>query len=257
MTVVDIRERLLDVTADLLAASPTADVSTGEVSAAAGVSESVLREHFADAAELLAAVVDHVYRRDLTSLEATVPSADPMADLRAGWDNQVAFAVANPAVYRLLFASPLMANPKAVEESFQSLSALLARCAAVGRLRVSVPVAARMVMAANVGVALSQITRPAQYPDDAVSARLRDAVHASVITPEAGRAPLEVDEWDAQWDGEEPDEEEADAVELVQAPPTGVLAMQVQRTWPSALSVAEAEALQATLDRAADNGSTP
>src|SRR6187549_3929338 len=115
MTAVDTRERLLDVTAGLLAASPTADVSTSEVSAAADVSESVVRQHFADESELLTAVVEHVYRRDLTSQEATVGSADPMADLRAAWDHQVAFAVANPAVYRLLFASPLTATTKAVE----------------------------------------------------------------------------------------------------------------------------------------------
>jgi AcrR family transcriptional regulator len=258
MTAVDIRERLLDVTADLLAAAPSADVSTRAVAAAAGVSESVVRQHFADDAGLLAATVDNVYRRHLTAHEATVGSADPMADLRAGWDHQVAFAVAHPAIYRLLFAGPATATPKAVEESFQSLSALLTRCAEVGRLRVSVPVAARMVLAANVGVALSQIARPAQYPDEAVSDRLRDAVHAAVITPEAIRSSVSVeeDQWDTEWEAEEPAPESVDPVEVVIAsPPTGMLAFQVQRNYPSALSSAETDALQATLDRAAENGS--
>ena len=40
-------------------------------------------------------------------------------------------------------------------------------------------------MSANVGVALSLITQPATYADRNLSTRVRDAVHRSVLTPEA------------------------------------------------------------------------
>lgn len=42
-----------------------------------------------------------------------------------------------------------------------------------------------MVMSANVGVALMLVARPATFADPGMSRRVRDAVHASVLTHEA------------------------------------------------------------------------
>ncbi len=60
---------------------------------------------------------------------------------------------------------------------------MLERCAAAGLLTVPPEAATRVVMAANVGAALSVLTRPEQYPDIRFAARLRDSVIDSVTRP--------------------------------------------------------------------------
>jgi hypothetical protein len=45
-----------------------------------------------------------------------------------------------------------------------------------------------MIMSANVGVALMLVSRPATFTDESVSRRVRDAVHATVFTPDVTAA---------------------------------------------------------------------
>jgi AcrR family transcriptional regulator len=149
---------------------------------AAGVGAPVLYRLFGDKSGLLAAVVDHGFDRYLAIKRAAVPSPDPVADLRNGWDTHVAFAVANPAVYRLMYSPALSAVPAAAAEALGLLREHLERCAAAGRLRTDPDIAAQTVMSANVGVALSLVTQPATYRDPGLSARVRDAVHAALLT---------------------------------------------------------------------------
>lgn len=175
---VDVRTRILEAAADLLAHS--GDFSTRAVCEAAGVGAPALYRQFGDKEGLLAAVVDHGFERYLAGKRAAKPSGDPVRDLRDGWDNHVAFALAHPNHYRLMY-SGLSTPPGAAAEAHGLLLAVLERCAAAGRLTLPPPLAAQMVMAANAGVALSMITRPELYPDAGFSVRVRESVLAAVL----------------------------------------------------------------------------
>lgn len=181
----DARQVIIDATAALLAASSTGDVSTRAVCEAAGVRQPVLYRWFGDKDGLLAATVDHVWDRYLGTKRSARKSGDPLEDLRAGWDGHTAFALAHPNAYKLMFAPALRSTPGAAQESMRLLREDLERLAVQGRLRVPADVAARMVMAANSGVALALITRPELYPADGLSALVRDAIHRAVLVDPA------------------------------------------------------------------------
>ncbi|ETK31700.1 TetR/AcrR family transcriptional regulator [Microbispora sp. ATCC PTA-5024] len=179
----DVRTRILEAAAGLLSQAPEADISTRAVCEAAGVGAPALYRQFGDKEGLLSAVVDYGFEQYLSSKRAAQPSDDPVRDLRDGWDNHVAFAVDNPNYYRLMWSPGLSAPPEAAAEAHRLLLAVLERCAAAGRLRVSPETAADMVMSANSGVALSLISRPAIYADPEFSTRVRDAVIDAVTVP--------------------------------------------------------------------------
>jgi AcrR family transcriptional regulator len=179
------RERLLEAAERLLDASPDRDVATRDVCREAGVGPPVLYRHFGDKNGLLRAVVDHGFDRYLATKRAAEPSEDPVEDLRNGWDTHMQFALAHPAVYRLMFSPSFAEVPAAAGEAMAILRDVLVRCAAAGVLEADVDLAAQAIMAANVGVALSLVTQPERYRDPALSRRVRDAVHRELLTPQA------------------------------------------------------------------------
>lgn len=104
------RTRILEVAAELLAKSPNGDISTRAVCEAAQIGAPVLYRQFGDKNGLLSAVVDHGFDTYLATKREHVPGADPVQDLREGWDSHVAFARAHPNLYRLM-NSPAMREP--------------------------------------------------------------------------------------------------------------------------------------------------
>jgi AcrR family transcriptional regulator len=194
------RTRMLDAAEELLDASPDRDIATRAVCDAVGVGAPVLYRLFGDKNGLLSALVDYGFDRYLATKRAASPSADPVVDLRNGWDTHVEFATAHPAVYRLMFSPGFATVPSAAQEAMRLLREVLDRCAAAGLLRVEPDAAAQMIMSANIGVALNLVTQPENYPDPQLSRRVRDAVHAAVLIPERAaddhgpddRAPLVV-----------------------------------------------------------------
>ncbi|MFE6666439.1 TetR/AcrR family transcriptional regulator [Streptomyces sp. NPDC057697] len=186
------RARILDVAARLVAESPDGDISTRAVCEAAQVGAPALYRHFGDKEGLLSAVVDHGFDAYLATKRERGGSADPVEDLRRGWDGHVEFALRNPNLYRLMNSPAMRTPPASALESHRILTGDLERAAAAGKLRLAPGPAARMVMSANVGVALMLVARPATFSDDGMSHRVRDAVHAAVLTPEAfGASPGE------------------------------------------------------------------
>ncbi|MEV8455258.1 TetR/AcrR family transcriptional regulator [Streptomyces sp. NPDC052095] len=185
----DAKTRILEAAAALLADSPAGDISIRAVCEAARVGAPTLYRLFEDKDALLAAVVDHGFEQYLAAKRAAVPSDDPVQDLRDGWDGHVAFALAQPACYRLMYSPALAARPEAAAEAHRMLTAVVERIAAEGRLGVPVERAARMVMAANVGLALSLLQRPGTQREPGLSDALRDAVVAAVTVPAAAPEP--------------------------------------------------------------------
>jgi len=181
---------ILEKAAELLAQSVSGEISTRAVCEAAGVTQPVLYRLFGDKDGLLAAVADRVWNEYLEMKRAAEPSSDPLDDLRTGWDNHTAFALRHPHAYRLVFASSLATRPAAFAEAMGLLQGILNRLAEAGRLRVEPAEAARIVMAANSGVALGLILRPESYPEVTASAATRDAVLGALITDAAPGDPL-------------------------------------------------------------------
>jgi AcrR family transcriptional regulator len=175
-------ERLLD-------ASPDRDITTREVCEAAGVGQPVLYRQFGDKNGLLRALVDYGFERYLATKRAATPSENPAEDLKSGWDTHVAFALEHPAVYRLMFSPSFDEVPAAAEEAMELLRAVLRRCAEAGLLASDIELAAQIIMAANIGVALSIVTQPERYADPELSRRVRDAVHRDVLASVAFQAP--------------------------------------------------------------------
>ncbi|MFI0516118.1 TetR/AcrR family transcriptional regulator [Streptomyces sp. WSLK1-5] len=228
----DAREKILEAATELLAGASAAEVSTRAVCEKAGVGAPMLYRLFGDKAGLLAAVVDRGFEQYLASKRAARPSADPVEDLRSGWDNHMRFALEHPSHYRLMYSPELTVPPAAVQEAHDLLRAILERCAAAGRLTVPPALATQMVMSANVGAALSMLTRPEQYADTRFSQRLRDAVLDSVTRPADADAEADAGREDA-------------AVPVAAA----TLAARLRADLPPALTTAESALLQQWLEK--------
>ena len=184
-----VQTRILEAASELIAHSRDADASTRAICDAAGVTPPTLYHYFSDKETLLRAVVDFGWARFLGTKRtvAAVVHEHVADDIRAGWDNHFEFARRNPNFYVLMWSPGVAPNSAALREAHQMLYDRLESGAARGQLRVSPATAARTVMAATVGAALSVISQPEQYPDDSFAAQLREAVIASVTVGEATR----------------------------------------------------------------------
>jgi AcrR family transcriptional regulator len=186
----DVRERIVRAAAELLAAGGREAVSTRAVSAAAGVQAPTIYRQFGDMRGLLDAVAQETFVGYVRQKAAHQRTDDPLADLRRGWDLHVAFGLANPAAYALMHSDPVLTTDSpAARDAAAMLEEQLARVAEAGRLRVSVPQAARMISAAARGVVLSLIGTPAEARDARLSEAVREAVLAAVtVAPGADDA---------------------------------------------------------------------
>src|ERR1700739_2963840 len=176
-----VKHRILEAASELLGRSADADISTRRAAGAAGVTAPTLYHHFGDKDGLLAAVVDFGWAGFLESKRtaAAVVHAHVGDDIRAGWDHHIQFARENPNFYKLIWSPAVSANSAAFREAFQMLYDRRGPVAARGQLRVSVETAARMVMSATTGAALSLISQSDLYGDPAFVTQLREAA----ITP--------------------------------------------------------------------------
>jgi AcrR family transcriptional regulator len=182
-----LRAAMIEAAERQLASSSDHEIATRAVCEAVGVSQPVLYRLFGDKRGLLDAVADHGYERYTALKAAQEQTADPVADLYAGWDGHMAFAQANPALYQLMFTPRPWSHSTARERVMDLLVAALTRCAAAGALKLEPRTAARLILSANIGTALDHIARPALFDDPALSHRMRDAVFSHVLTTTAAQ----------------------------------------------------------------------
>jgi AcrR family transcriptional regulator len=178
------RDRILRAAALLLTAGGREAVSTRAVSAAADVQPPTIYRQFGDMRGLLDAVADDGFARYVLAKVTREGSGDPVADLRAGWDAHVAFGLANPALYALMYGDTRPGPmPPAAAEAQQLLELFVRRVAEAGRLRVGVETAARLIHAGALGVVLTLIATGAGTDGNRVlSTLMREAVLGAVIT---------------------------------------------------------------------------
>ncbi len=158
-------------------------MTTRAVSTAAGVQPPTIYRLFGDMNGLLAATAADGFTRYLTRKSSRAPSADPVDDLRAGWDMHIEFGLDNPAHYLLMYGQPQPGGESdAAREAHRLLREILERVARAGRLTVPVERAAQMVHGAGMGVTFALLALRPEERDLGVSAQTREAVIAAITT---------------------------------------------------------------------------
>ena len=177
------RQRVIEAAADLLAREGSEAVTTRAVAAAAGVQPPAIYRFFVDKDGLLDAVAEHGYARFLAAKRAEPHPADPVDDLRAGWDLAVEFGLANPALFAMMYGEPRRGT---TSPSFQAGMRILVdrirRLAAGGWLRVDERLAAAIIHATARGAVLTWLSLPADQRDPALLSAMREAMVGAVTT---------------------------------------------------------------------------
>ncbi len=168
----DTRSRLLEVAAEMIAASPGEDVSLRAICAEVGVKMPTLYHFFGSKEGLLDAVIEHGFDLYVNQKTAHESTGDPIQDLRQGWDTHVAFGLANPGFYTLMYGKIRPGySPAPQARPTAALLSVTQRAADQNRLIVSPEHAAAHVLATNIGVTLRQITLAHSDPELSINAR--------------------------------------------------------------------------------------
>lgn len=136
------RAAIINVAARMLQDHGAAAVTTRKVAHGAGVQAPTIYRLFGDKNGLLEAVSEHVTATFVSTKAAVVEAAsadsvDPLVDLRAGWQNQIEFGLANPALFRLLSDPDRALRSPAAQLGRRVLESRVRRVAETGRLRVT------------------------------------------------------------------------------------------------------------------------
>lgn len=175
----DTRTRLLGAAAEQVAATPGRDISLRAVCDAAGVKMPTLYHFFGSKQGLLDAVIERGFELYLGEKHALEHSEDPIQDLRDGWDAHVAFGLANPGFYTLMYGKvEPRRTPAAQAGPNQMLLELTRRAYQQGRLVVTPEEAAGHILCTNVGVTLRQIITGQE--DHSLSVAVRDGAVAAI-----------------------------------------------------------------------------
>ena len=187
----DTRARIIAAAANLLQNEGPSAVTTRAVAEGAGVQAPAIYRIFGDKDGLLEAVAEHVMSELVSSKAATVQSAaendiDPLDDLRAGWENQIAFGLDNPLLFRLLSDPSRIESSPAAQSGRRVLEARVHRIAAAGRLRVSENRAVGIIQAAGTGAILAMLATPPEQRDSALPDAMYDAALSQILTDATG-----------------------------------------------------------------------
>ena len=178
----DTRAKIVGAAARLLHEQGPAAVTTRAVAEGAGVQAPTIYRLFGDKDGLLEAVAEHVMATFVETKAALAEAAqagdvDPLEDLRTSWDAQIAFGLANPALFRFLSDPGRVQRSPAAQSGLHVLRARVHRLAATGRLRVSEPRAVQLIQAAGVGTVTTILATPPEHRDEG----LADEMHAAVL----------------------------------------------------------------------------
>ncbi|MFE7742755.1 TetR/AcrR family transcriptional regulator [Nocardia sp. NPDC057455] len=176
------RERIVEVAGRLLREQGPHAVTTRAVAHAAGMQAPTIYRFFEDKDALLDAVAEHVFATYVAGKTFVDAEDDPVADLRAGWDMHIDFALTNPAVFAMLTDPHRGTASPAAAAGLQVLRARVHRVAAAGRLRVSERRAVDLVHAAGTGAALALLSAPPQDRDLGLAEAMYEAVTHAILT---------------------------------------------------------------------------
>jgi len=189
----DTRSTIVDVAARLLRDHGPAAVTTRGVAEEAGVQAPMIYRLFGDKDGLLDAVAEHVMATHVSAkativAAATARSVEPLEDLRAGWDMQINFGVANPSLFSLLSDPGRALRSPAAQSGKHVLDARVHRVAVAGQLRVSEQRAVDLIQAAGTGTVLTILSTPPDQRDPELADNLYEAVLRQILTDAPNRA---------------------------------------------------------------------
>lgn len=144
---------------------------------------------FGDKVGLLAAVVEDGYA-SYVGAKRVDEAADPVADLRLGWDVHIDFGLENPELFRLMHSglTALEAEGSGASGALQRGTAVLhtrvRRVAVAGRLAVAEPLAVDLVRASATGVVFTLLDGGIA-PRDALRESAWRALAAVILAPPA------------------------------------------------------------------------
>lgn len=141
---------ILDAAAALLEAQGPAGLTTRAVCEAAGVKAPTLYHHFGDKDGLERALIQRGLAEFMQRKRTPPGSADPLEQLRFGWDVALEFALKRPALHAL-FAQHARNEPALLADAYSLMHARVQRLVDMGRFRGPVDPAARAVFAASQG----------------------------------------------------------------------------------------------------------
>jgi AcrR family transcriptional regulator len=186
----DARSRILRAATELLTTGGRTAVTTRAVSAAAGVQPPTIYRHFGDMQGLLDVVARETLAIYVREKATRAPTDDPVEDLRREWDLHIAFGLAHPHAFALLYSGPsVAASVTLIHEGVEVLQGLVVRIAEAGRLRVDVAHATPLIHAAATGVALALAVTPPEERDPRLSETMREAILTAITVPDSAEAP--------------------------------------------------------------------
>jgi AcrR family transcriptional regulator len=174
--------KILSAAADLLESGGVDALTTRAVCQAAGVTAPTLYHHFGDKNGLLRALVAQGIGAFMTRKRANRQTADPMDDLKRGWDGWIAFALKRPKLFCLMIESA-RSDPSQNEEAFNIVRAIVERLSSDGRLTTDVETATRTIWAASNGVHTLFLQGTPAADVKTAAELLFDAVTAKLVRP--------------------------------------------------------------------------
>jgi AcrR family transcriptional regulator len=182
------RATILRVVEALLAEGGEGAVSIREVCARAGVTAPTVYHHFGDKDALIERVVDACFAEFDEALARGRTPTDPVEAMRWGFDRYLAYGVAHPAHYRLLFPRKREHPTPSALASFDRLRRGVQAIDHAGRLAVSVDDAAAAFWSAVHG-ATSLVIAGFWAADAPAVGLVRDAVIAQLTRQTRPRTP--------------------------------------------------------------------
>lgn len=179
----DPRSSILAAAARLLRERGAEAVTTRAVAQEAGAQAPTIYRLFGDKDGLIDAVAEELMASYVATKTQTAltEEADPVADLRSGWDAHVGFGLANPELYALLAQLRKRPSP-ATNAGIEVLRSRVHRLAAAGRLKVAEQRALMMIHAAGNGAVLALLGLPEQQRDPGLSDAMFEAVSTAILT---------------------------------------------------------------------------
>src|SRR2546422_3660827 len=187
----DARVRIVRAATKLLATGGRNAVTTRAVSAAARVQPPTIYRQFGDMQGLLDVVARETLAVHIGEQATRSLTNDPVDDLRRGWDLHIAFGLAHPDAFALLYSAPSVdTSISVIHEGVAVLQGLVARIAEAGRLRVDVAHATDLIHAAGTRVTLTLVATPPEERDPWLSETMRDAILTALTVPASTENPI-------------------------------------------------------------------
>lgn len=174
------RHRVIEAAIDLLEREGRDAVTTRAVAVAAGMQPPAIYRLFGDKNGLLDAVAEHGFATFLAAKHVDLDPADPIADLRDGWDLAVEFGLANPALYTLMYSDPQRSDSPALRAGMEILRGRVGRLAAGGWLRVNEELAVMVIHSSALGAVLTWLSLSPDRRDPALLRVLRESMVTAV-----------------------------------------------------------------------------